>query len=303
MATCGHCGQAGQTVAHVRTCGQAGAVATTTLPQLVIGNVVTLVDEPGFWTVEHLATHEDGVPWLGAEQIRSENGSGKAHRVAPTSEVELVFPDMQAAANYRIAVDTEVAKAQVRETLHGDPSYCRGCAKGWAAAKWHRDGCPNIAQVALPVRDTGTHVDEMVDVPGLPGVRVPAPVDGNPWAPVNELRNRIKPYLHRKIRNATIGHFAARTDGSDVVKFYRVKLVTAGNWAGKVFVEAQASDDYYPIKTPATLTMVLTAILVNPKAAEELYGRELGQCYRCNRTLTDETSRRLGIGPECRSKL
>lgn len=36
--------------------------------------------------------------------------------------------------------------------------------------------------------------------------------------------------------------------------------------------------------------------------AAALYGTELGQCSRCNRHLTDELSRALGIGPECRSK-
>lgn len=34
-----------------------------------------------------------------------------------------------------------------------------------------------------------------------------------------------------------------------------------------------------------------------------LFGIELGRCCRCGRTLTDETSRALGLGPECRSKL
>jgi hypothetical protein len=33
------------------------------------------------------------------------------------------------------------------------------------------------------------------------------------------------------------------------------------------------------------------------------YGREIGRCYRCNRTLTDAVSRSLGIGPDCRSKI
>jgi hypothetical protein len=31
------------------------------------------------------------------------------------------------------------------------------------------------------------------------------------------------------------------------------------------------------------------------------YGVEIGRCYVCNRTLTDDLSRSLGIGPHCRS--
>jgi len=30
------------------------------------------------------------------------------------------------------------------------------------------------------------------------------------------------------------------------------------------------------------------------------YGRLIGDCCRCGRQLTDETSRALGIGPVCR---
>lgn len=36
------------------------------------------------------------------------------------------------------------------------------------------------------------------------------------------------------------------------------------------------------------------------KAAQVLFGREIGRCGVCGKTLTDETSRRLGIGPVCR---
>jgi hypothetical protein len=33
-----------------------------------------------------------------------------------------------------------------------------------------------------------------------------------------------------------------------------------------------------------------------------MYGTELGRCSSCNRTLTDETSRLLGKGPDCRAR-
>jgi hypothetical protein len=38
------------------------------------------------------------------------------------------------------------------------------------------------------------------------------------------------------------------------------------------------------------------------REAQALYGRELGVCGACGRHLTDETSRALGLGPECASK-
>lgn len=46
---------------------------------------------------------------------------------------------------------------------------------------------------------------------------------------------------------------------------------------------------------------VLEALLfVDAKAAVTRYGQELGHCGSCGRHLTDETSRAIGIGPECR---
>ena len=285
MATCGHCKQPGQTIGHIRTCRQAGSVATKQLPDLTPGNVVTLSSADGYWHVVRPNT-EDARRYL-VEQLLPGSRMG-AEAYVHAREVELVFPSAQAAKDYDMALRDEATKRQTRETLHGDPNYCRGCAKGWAGAKWHRDGCPVIAAREAKVAP-------------VPGDYQSEAATRSPWEAIDALRGEVKPHLHRKIRNAQVGHFALRTEG--VVKFYRVKLVTTGNWAGKVFVEAQASDDFHPVRSPETLTQVLTGILADPHAAEELYGQELGQCYRCNRTLTDETSRALGIGPECRSKL
>lgn len=38
------------------------------------------------------------------------------------------------------------------------------------------------------------------------------------------------------------------------------------------------------------------------KESAQRYGRELGRCSDCNRTLTDAMSREMGIGPVCRNK-
>lgn len=120
------------------------------------------------------------------------------------------------------------------------------------------------------------------------------------WGKVNELRAEVARHLVRKEGKKLVGYFAVHVEG--VVKFYRVKKMIEGNWAGKVFVDAQASDDYYPVRSPETLAGVLTAIASDPAAAALLYANELNRCSRCGRTLTDETSRAVGMGPECRSK-
>lgn len=45
---------------------------------------------------------------------------------------------------------------------------------------------------------------------------------------------------------------------------------------------------------------LLAAVVADPHAAMERFGRELGRCGVCGKTLTDETSRAFGIGPVCR---
>lgn len=95
------------------------------------------------------------------------------------------------------------------------------------------------------------------------------------------------------------GRYAIEADG--VVKFYRVDRPTEGRWAGRTFVKVQASDDLHPVRGEGA-RQVLEAIAVDPREASLRYGREIGACGVCGRTLTDETSRANGIGPICASK-
>lgn len=118
------------------------------------------------------------------------------------------------------------------------------------------------------------------------------------WELVNNLRHEVSLTLVREAAGKLVGYYALR--GSDgVVKFYRIKKVLKGRWQGRVFVDAQASDEYHPVKSAQSLAHVLGGILRDPDAAARLYASELGCCSRCARTLTDETSRARGIGPDC----
>jgi hypothetical protein len=87
----------------------------------------------------------------------------------------------------------------------------------------------------------------------------------------------------------------------ETLRFYRVDRPTEGKWAGWTFVKVQASDETYPVKGAAR-NAILSKIAADPAEASRRYWSEIGRCCRCHRTLTDETSRRLGIGPECRNK-
>lgn len=286
MATCGHCKETGQTVAHVRTCGT-GTVATAERPHLIAhASVVTLAGYEGYWLVTHVRNEHNAVV---VEEIRKDGRALQNFEVT-LGRVELVFPDSDAAVEYDLALRIEATKRRNAETLHGDPYYCRGCAKGWRGAKWHRDGCPNLPQ-AQPV-ENNHHAS---------GASLR---DNNPWAPVQKLRDAIKPHLNRETKRGKVRHFALGEDQE--AKFYRVKEVPNG----RVYVDAVAGGSAhghdgvtYPVKNPTTLVQVLTEILANPDEAAKRYGQLLTRCSDCNRTLTDATSRALGIGPECRSKL
>lgn len=94
------------------------------------------------------------------------------------------------------------------------------------------------------------------------------------------------------------GHYAV-TFTNGVTRFFKVTTPVKGNWKGMTFVKIQAGDDYYPVKDAAKRRVVLDQIALDVKAASALYGQQIGACGVCGRTLTDETSREIGIGPVC----
>ena len=82
--------------------------------------------------------------------------------------------------------------------------------------------------------------------------------------------------------------------------FYRVST-----WrdSGRRSVQVQASDSWFRLKGRAAADAILRKIReATPVVAGKAYADAIGSCYVCNRTLTDELSRSLGIGPVCRTK-
>lgn len=100
-------------------------------------------------------------------------------------------------------------------------------------------------------------------------------------------------FAKRKFPEVKDGRYAlSHADGN--LRFYSVKV---GNFT--TFVDVWASDSRWPIKNNDEKLRILTEIFNDPDAGPR-FGREIGRCYVCGRTLTDATSRRLGIGPICR---
>lgn len=95
------------------------------------------------------------------------------------------------------------------------------------------------------------------------------------------------------------GHYAIASTGSNDLAFYRVDRPSKGAYAGRVFVKLVVGGHPDMNVRRDHVAGILARIAADPQAAAR-YGQELGRCCACNRHLTDETSRALGIGPECR---
>lgn len=99
------------------------------------------------------------------------------------------------------------------------------------------------------------------------------------------------------------GRYAIMFDGT--LKFYRVKTgKEGGRWAGFIFLDSGRGGphgdlQWDAIKNVAYKKQVLELISNDPRSASLRFGQEVGCCGVCGRSLTDETSRAMGIGPIC----
>lgn len=108
--------------------------------------------------------------------------------------------------------------------------------------------------------------------------------------------------LHgQRLAQLPAGRYAVERDGG--LRFFRVDRPTEGRWAGHTFVKAQAGDDLCPLRDLQSRDMVLREIAWNAPEAMLRYGREIGACGHCGRTLTNDESRARGIGPVCAGKM
>lgn len=108
----------------------------------------------------------------------------------------------------------------------------------------------------------------------------------------------------------TTRHAVKNSEGT--LTFVRVDRPNkaGSNWVGWTFVKQvigpreERVGRQKPGETyEGTLVGILGKVLHDPVASMAAYGREIGECGRCGRRLTDETSRNYGIGPDCRSML
>lgn len=97
------------------------------------------------------------------------------------------------------------------------------------------------------------------------------------------------------------GRYAVESDAGRLT-FVHVDKPTEGQYKGRTFVSVRAGDEEHKAYGPQGLGLLRKILADGPKAASIRYGKELGVCGHCGRTLTDEASRAAGIGPVCASK-
>ena len=97
------------------------------------------------------------------------------------------------------------------------------------------------------------------------------------------------------------GRYAVATEAGAVneLAFYKVDRPTEGRWAGYVFVKLMVSDNEERLSRAASKAVLAKIAAVGVKEASARYGQEIGSCGVCGRTLTNDDSREIGIGPRC----
>jgi hypothetical protein len=177
-----------------------------------------------------------------------------------------------------------------------------------------------LVERGLPERDVETLTGEaaralITELIAMPRASYP-PINELIKPSVSEAAKPAGPTLDEQIKIAAAAlpqlrkmHYAieerdfTKNDGEPVWKFYRVDLPTKGKWAGRIFLDIQASDDYHPVRDSQRKLNVLQAIGFNAEKAASDYGHQIGRCGVCRRTLTDDVSIDRGIGPVCAKKV
>lgn len=107
---------------------------------------------------------------------------------------------------------------------------------------------------------------------------------------------------HARLPDVPAGFYAVDFNGS--LSFFRVDRPDSGKWEGYRFV-ARILGGHEPIRIRKEEARAALEAIESAGFRDALarYGQELGICGRCGKTLTDETSREIGLGPYCRQIL
>ena len=111
------------------------------------------------------------------------------------------------------------------------------------------------------------------------------------------------PQSAAQIMTITVGAGRYAVDNEQgSTSFYRVDVPTEGKWAGCTFVKLMVGDDEIRMGRNQAAAIIKKIESAGVRESAIRYGHEIGDCAICGRTLTNESSRRAGIGPVCAGK-
>jgi hypothetical protein len=158
------------------------------------------------------------------------------------------------------------------------------------------------ARTGLTKREASAEIARLL---GQPKVADPAPATDMPDVPAGRYAVWTNEW-HAEVdgNGNTVNADISTGYMTHSIKFYVVDRPLEGRWAGRTFVSVQASDEKHPVRNARDRVRVLDAIVAaGIKESMLLYGKEIGKCGHCGRTLTNDESRAAGIGPVCAGKM
>lgn len=125
---------------------------------------------------------------------------------------------------------------------------------------------------------------------------------GLPWKPKPVVAAEV-PKVQEAPKKIPQGYYAVTDPLDGVLKFYRVRVPKNGKWQGMSFLSQVSGDNHLSMRDKAERDRIYGEIEKDITGALKRFGQEIGQCGHCRKQLTDEDSRKFGIGPVCRKGL
>ena len=180
---------------------------------------------------------------------------------------------------------------------------------GWAASgmRWlleQGSGFPWLLEMKVRLREDGAlSLRQMTGVFNCWRAELLSAQRASAYGLVKQTRPQVN------LRFLPSGRFAVRRPDGHVV-FYQVEW-GLGRWAGYTFLRQVIGGSRLqyigrvapgqPYQGPRSAD--LADVVRDPEGAARLFGRELGVCAVCSCLLTDDASRRAGVGPRCAQRL
>lgn len=155
---------------------------------------------------------------------------------------------------------------------------------------------------------TKTQASQYIDSLKKEKARVSTPTPSVPLPPApTSPPTKVPVALLQMVRE---GRYAVRPDSAHPFTFLRITRPKTGKYKDTIKVQTQhgpnLSDPKFVVWPSGKVSVYrwdieepLLLVIADQQGAARAYARELGRCARCGLELTDEQSRRWGVGPEC----